>query len=129
MGVKLIPWMLIGEVYPTNVRSTAAGISSGIGYVSGFLSNKLFLSMLAALTLSGTIWFYSAVTLIGCIVLYFILPETENRSLVDIEAHFAGIRSLKPKQSKSAQLPIDNSIHGNGQTKLSPTSELQQTKF
>lgn len=88
IGIRLIPWMLIGEVFPVSVRSGASGISSGIGYIFGFLSNKLFLGMVANLTLPGTFWFYSAIALIGCITLYFVLPETEGKTLLEIEKYF-----------------------------------------
>lgn len=97
-GIRLIPWMLIGEIYPTAVRGGASGLSGGTGYIFGFLSNKLFLKLLATLTLPGTFWMYSCVSLCGAAVLYFILPETEGRSLVDIEEHFTGGRTLKESQ-------------------------------
>lgn len=70
------------------VRSAAAGVSSALGYLVSFLSNKLFLTMVAALTLNGIFCFYSAVCAVGVVVLYFILPETENRTLLDIQTLF-----------------------------------------
>lgn len=81
LGIRLIPWMLIGEVYPAAIRSNASGISGGVGYLFGFLANKLFLQMLSTMTMPGTFWFYSAVSFVGTILLYFLLPETEGRSL------------------------------------------------
>lgn len=42
------------------------------------------------MTLPGTFWFYSSVAFIGAIVLYFVLPETEGRTLVEIEQHYSG---------------------------------------
>uniref|UniRef100_A0A1B0GIU9 Major facilitator superfamily (MFS) profile domain-containing protein n=1 Tax=Lutzomyia longipalpis TaxID=7200 RepID=A0A1B0GIU9_LUTLO len=88
MGIRLIPWMLIGEIYPTNVRSCASGLSGGIGYVFGFLANKLFLEMVGNFTLYGTFWMYSFVSLSGAVALYFCLPETEGRTLAEIETFF-----------------------------------------
>ncbi|XP_067642478.1 solute carrier family 2, facilitated glucose transporter member 8 isoform X2 [Eurosta solidaginis] len=88
-GIRMIPWMLIGEVFPAQVRSTASGLVSGLGYIFGFLANKLFLQTLTALTLPGTFWFYSAVAFVGALVLFFVLPETEGRTLHEIEAHFS----------------------------------------
>lgn len=97
MGIKLIPWMLIGEVFPATVRSGASGISGGTGYAFAFLANKMFLKMLATLTLPGTFFFYSAVAFVGAIILYFVLPETEGRSLIEIEEHFSGGLALNQK--------------------------------
>lgn len=96
------------------VRSAAAGVSSAIGYLIGFLSNKLFLSMVAAFTLNGTFWFYSAVAIIACVVLYFILPETENRTLEEIQAFFDKSKrnhlnqmDTKSNQANSMQTHVD----------------------
>ncbi|KAI8129114.1 Facilitated trehalose transporter Tret1 [Lucilia cuprina] len=88
-GIRMIPWILIGEVFPAPVRSTASGLVSALGYIFGFLANKLFLQMLTTLTLPGTFWFYSIVAFVGAITLYFTLPETEGRTLGEIEAHFS----------------------------------------
>lgn len=99
MGIRLIPWMLIGEVYPVNVRSGASGLSSGIGYIFGFLANKLFLRMVATMTLPGTFWFYSSIAIIGCIILYFTLPETEGKSLLEIEEYFSGKKLMTDTNS------------------------------
>ena len=54
---------------------------------------------------SGTFLFYVAMNLIGAITLYFILPETEGRTLRDIEEHYAGINNLKNKP-KNKELPF-----------------------
>lgn len=76
------------QVYPMNCRCAAAGISGAISYLIGFASNKSFLSLVASLTLHGTFWLYSSVSIGGCFVLYFILPETENKPLQEIETFF-----------------------------------------
>lgn len=86
----------MSQVFPVSVRSGASGLSGGTGYVFGFLANKLFLKMLTTLTLPGTFWCYSVVGLSGALILYFVLPETEGRSLVEIEEHFSGGKSLNP---------------------------------
>lgn len=74
-----------------DVRNAAAGLSSAVGYWVGFFSNKLFLSMVAAFTLNGTFWFYSAVAGVGVIVMWFTLPETENKTL-EVESFFTNFQ-------------------------------------
>lgn len=81
-GIRLLPWILVGEVFSSKVRATGAGFASGMGYVFGFLANKLFLDMVATLTLPGTFWLYAAVAFVGAGVLFKILPETEGRTLI-----------------------------------------------
>lgn len=95
IGIAIIPWTLIGEMFPTDVRSAGSGLSSGFGYLFGFVANKMFLWMLSTITLAGTFWFYAIIMIISCIVFYFVLPETEGKSLLEIEAHFVRRQRLK----------------------------------
>lgn len=44
--------------------------------------------MIAAFTLNGTLYFYSAVGFVAVFVLYFILPETEGRSIEEVQSLF-----------------------------------------
>uniref|UniRef100_A0A1Q3FSB6 Putative sugar transporter n=1 Tax=Culex tarsalis TaxID=7177 RepID=A0A1Q3FSB6_CULTA len=102
IGIRLIPWILIGELFTPSIRSGASGIAGGTGYIFGFLANKLFLKMLATLTLPGTFWVYSAITFLGAAALYKILPETEGKTLVEIEAYFMSERK------RSIHLDVEN---------------------
>lgn len=63
--------------------------------------------MISTLTLPGTFWFYSGVSLIGCLILYFTLPETEGRTLMEIQDHFAGIKKLPKRMpsKKDSEIP------------------------
>lgn len=119
MGIRVVPWMLIGEVFPVNVRSAASGLSSGVGYICAFLSNYLFLHMVSWFTLPGTFWFYSAIAIIGCVILYFKLPETEGRKLIDIEEQFTGrkLHADKPNGLPNANDLPNVSVENNNSTK------------
>lgn len=56
--------------------------------------------MMNGVSLSGTFFFYSLVNLIGGCLLFVILPETEGRTLREIEEHYAGIQNLKGRPKK-----------------------------
>ncbi|XP_055902119.1 facilitated trehalose transporter Tret1 isoform X1 [Eupeodes corollae] len=105
LGIRMIPWILIGEVFPASVRSTASGLVSAVGYIFGFLANKLFIQMLATMGLPGTFWFYSFVAIGGATVLFFALPETENKTLAEIESYF----SKKTKRDRKTSITYDHS--------------------
>lgn len=81
LGVRMIPWVLIGEVFPADIRNSASGFAGCMGYIFGFLANKMFLLMVSVMTFSGTFAFYASVSIIGIVILYFILPETEGCTL------------------------------------------------
>lgn len=76
-------------MFPNNIRSTASGASASSAYIFGFAVNKLFYPMRDIVQLHGLFYFYACVNLLGAGMLYTFMPETESRSLIDIETHFA----------------------------------------
>ncbi|KAH8417184.1 hypothetical protein KR222_005930, partial [Zaprionus bogoriensis] len=158
LGIRMIPWILIGEVFPADIRNSASGFAGGVGYVFGFLANKLFLVMLSALTLPGTFAFYATVAFIGTVVLYFTLPETEGRTLgvsttrktktriwingffflQEIEAHFSKKSDMNLLRKQPATKVIEKPQHpgpanviqlDNLQNLHVPISSQQQAKI
>lgn len=120
-GIRLLPWILIGEVFPSNVRAAGAGFASGMGYIGGFLANKFFLSMISSMTLQGTFWFYSSISFIGAVFLYFVLPETEGRTLLEIEDHFTGKRSLDAsKNDRTKKISTTSTVPSKKVSKVKP---------
>ncbi|XP_013179479.1 PREDICTED: facilitated trehalose transporter Tret1-like [Papilio xuthus] len=105
-GIRLLPWILIGEVFSAQTRSGASGLASAMGYIFGFVTNKAYINMVDKLSIWGTYGFYGLICLTGCVVFALILPETEGKNLIDIENHFAGIKKLdnkvyRPKKRKT----------------------------
>ncbi|XP_050453617.1 facilitated trehalose transporter Tret1-like [Cataglyphis hispanica] len=96
-GIRLLPWVLIGEVYPVKVRSSATGASGMVGYILSSIANKTFLYMMNGISLSGTFIFNALINLAGLCFLYMMLPETEGRTLREIEEHYAGVQDLKDR--------------------------------
>ncbi|XP_050428169.1 facilitated trehalose transporter Tret1-like [Adelges cooleyi] len=89
ISIRLLPWMLIGEVYPPNIRGPASGASGSSSYIFAFTANKSYFMILDHINLFGTFLLYASVSIIGCIVLYIMMPETEGICLEDIQEHFA----------------------------------------
>lgn len=79
----------IVSIKSINCQIQISGIAISLNYVFGFLSKKTYFDMETTLSLAGTTSFYSAVCCAGLIYAYFTLPETEGRSLEDIELHFS----------------------------------------
>ncbi|CAH1130240.1 unnamed protein product [Ceutorhynchus assimilis] len=100
LGIKSLPFILVGELFTNDVRAYASGLSAGTGYVFGFVSNKIFLDLVDVFKLYGVFWFYAAVAAIGLISLHFLLPETEGWTLGEITEHYAGGKRLGNKVFK-----------------------------
>ncbi|RZF45766.1 hypothetical protein LSTR_LSTR012938 [Laodelphax striatellus] len=102
MCIRLLPWVLVGEVYTPEVRATASGASGSAGYIFGFLANKSYFMIMDRIEASGTFTMYTIVSIGGALFLYYFLPETEGRTLLEIQEHFAGNRCLIGKQDTNS---------------------------
>jgi len=106
--------ILLGEIFPQDVRASMAGLASCIANAGGFLSVKTYLDMVNSETLGfkvgvlldtaiwvnclkylsfpnlqGTMWFYASVCLCNAFIGWFILPETKGKELAEISSQFA----------------------------------------
>jgi sugar porter (SP) family MFS transporter len=78
-------WLLNAEIYPTQVRSRAAGVGTMANWTFNFIVSLTFLNLIDLLGRSGAFWFYAA---IGVLTLFFIarfVPETKDKPLEEIE--------------------------------------------
>lgn len=55
----------------------------------GFATIKTYYNLETTLSMPGVSLFYSGIALAGIVLMFNILPETEGRSLEDIELHFS----------------------------------------
>lgn len=85
IGIGQIPWMLTSEIFPIRGRGIASGIAAAGSYALGFIFTKTYYDMHQALTLSGTFGLFTIFTLAGLAFLYYFLPETEGKTLKEIE--------------------------------------------
>uniref|UniRef100_A0A0K8TQS7 Putative sugar transporter n=1 Tax=Tabanus bromius TaxID=304241 RepID=A0A0K8TQS7_TABBR len=105
-GISSIPWMLLSEVFPFKSRGIATGITAGINYIFGFIATKTYLNLDQGLGLNGTMWFFTSINILGLLFVLFMMPETENCTLEDIELHFAQ-NNLKLTDIKIARASTD----------------------
>ncbi|XP_065219501.1 facilitated trehalose transporter Tret1-like isoform X2 [Planococcus citri] len=97
IGISPIPWMLISEVYPTRGRSVGAGLSAASYYILAFIFTKTYLDLQHTLSLHGCFFLYGFGGFVGFIFLYVWLPETEGKTLAEIEECFVKSKSTRPK--------------------------------
>lgn len=98
IGLVPLPWALTGEVFPLAVRGIASGCTSAFAFVVFFTVVKTAPLMFRDLGTGGTFFFYGAIALAGTIILYFFMPETRNKTLLDIEEHFAAGKKDKREE-------------------------------
>lgn len=86
-----IMWLMIAEVFPLKLRGLGTSFATCVNWASNWLVTISFLSLVQYLSLSGTFLIYFIICLVTLVFVYFLVPETKDTSLEQIEANlYAG---------------------------------------
>ncbi|MBN7741886.1 MFS transporter [Bacillus velezensis] len=80
-GMGMHQWIYPNELFPTQIRGTAMGFSTGISRISSSIGTFVFPAFLADYGLAATLYACGALYFIGFLVALFMAPETKNMSL------------------------------------------------
>lgn len=94
-GVGPIPWLMLREIFPSNVTRRATAITAGFHWFLAFGVTKLYQNLLSTVNHGWTLWYFAVTCVIGVIFVYFFVPETKGRSLEEIQNEFDGIHKKK----------------------------------
>lgn len=92
MGILPIPWILVGELFPAQVRPILGGFVVCLAQCFIFICVKVYNDMKAYLNFSGTLATFGAASLLTILYCEIFLPETKNKSLEEIEDYFRGVK-------------------------------------
>ncbi|CAG9861999.1 unnamed protein product [Phyllotreta striolata] len=90
VGMLPVPWVMVGEMFPLNVRPIMSGIVVSIAQLLIFFCVKIYDNMKEALDFSGTLFVFVGASVLSAVYCTTILTETKNKTLEEIEAHFRG---------------------------------------
>jgi SP family galactose:H+ symporter-like MFS transporter len=85
IGLGPVFWLLISEIYPLNVRSKAMSVATVANWGANLIVAVTFLSIVKALGRPGAFWLYAALTVASVLFTYFLVPETKDRTLEQIQ--------------------------------------------
>lgn len=92
LGFGPVSWVMIGELFATEIKGLASSISGSICWITAFLVTKTFTNVRDAIGLGETFWLFAIFTLCGTIFVWFIVPETKGKSFAEIQKTLAGKR-------------------------------------
>jgi SP family facilitated glucose transporter-like MFS transporter 8 len=82
-GLGPIPWLILGELFPTDVRGTAASLATAVNWFLSFLVTLVFDSMQKALGFH-VFAVFGTICVVGTVFIYSLVPETRNKSLGEV---------------------------------------------
>ncbi|CAH0695096.1 unnamed protein product [Spodoptera exigua] len=86
IGLSTVPYVIIGEMFPTNVKLYASCIAHIYTGVSMFAVQKLFQVVKDAYEIYTVFWGFATFSLLGLVFMLVMLPETKGKSFASIQA-------------------------------------------
>ncbi|XP_045613415.1 facilitated trehalose transporter Tret1-2 homolog [Procambarus clarkii] len=96
LGAGPVPWILLGELLPTPVRSLGASIVTSIFVMSLFLVTQVFPELTVVMGLRNAVLVFGAFEILLALVVFLFLPETRGRTLEELQNAFVGSSALTP---------------------------------
>lgn len=111
-------------------RVIVGAAAGSINYLFSFVNKKIYYDLETTLSMPGVSLFYCTLSFIGLIVMYLILPETEGRSLEDIELHYSDdSKKITDRQIAISQRNVDPEIWIHGKDFRLCFSFSKETRF
>ncbi|XP_019516716.1 PREDICTED: solute carrier family 2, facilitated glucose transporter member 9 isoform X2 [Hipposideros armiger] len=106
-----IPFILTGEFFQQSQRPAAFIVAGTVNWLSNFAVGLLFPFIQKSL---GTYCFlvFAAVCFAGAVYLYFVLPETKNKTHAEISQAFAKRNKAYPPEEKTDSAVTDDKPNG-----------------
>ncbi|XP_025205477.1 facilitated trehalose transporter Tret1-like isoform X2 [Melanaphis sacchari] len=85
LGFGPLPWAIMGEIFPTNLKSVASALTASFCWLLGFVLTKMFDMVCNAIGIHFVFWFFAVCCILALLFTAFLLPETEGKTLQEIQ--------------------------------------------
>lgn len=79
-------WLMISEIFPLQHRSKAMAVCTIFNWAANFLVSYFFLQQIGLIGKPVTFWIYAAIGVLATGFIWLRVPETNGKSLEQIEA-------------------------------------------
>uniref|UniRef100_A0A7N9AZV8 Solute carrier family 2 member 9, like 2 n=1 Tax=Mastacembelus armatus TaxID=205130 RepID=A0A7N9AZV8_9TELE len=120
-----IPFILTGELFEQSYRPAAFMIAGIVNWLSNFAVGLLFPFLQETLQ-SFAFLVFVVICIMGTIYLYVVLPETKNKTFLDISQSFAKINKI-PAPSPSHEIELALSINCDMNEKVQDAAKMESS--
>lgn len=85
IGFGPIPWMISGEIFSPDIKSMASSMAGSFNWLLAFFITKYYFTISDTIGEEYTYIFFGVVTLLAIPFTYFIVPETKDKTISDIQ--------------------------------------------
>lgn len=102
LGLGPIPWILVGELFTTEVKAIASSLSGATSWLVAFLVTKCFSNVRDMIGVGQTFFIFAAFSAICTVFVAISIPETKGKTFNEIQ------KSLHREAINSAEDDDDN---------------------
>lgn len=84
LGLGPIPWLLLAELFPTEVRGVASSIAIATNWACSFLVTLLFSTLKELLGAAGVFLLFGVVCVFGIVFTITVVPETRGKNIDEV---------------------------------------------
>ena len=115
-GIEPVIHILLNEMFPTEIRTLAIGITQSGFLLSGFTSVKMFPTLKESLGLDGTCLLYSLISFFVILWGAYTIPDNRGKSLVKVEENITKIMKSTIQVKDINMVEKNSIIKSNGHT-------------
>ncbi|XP_015116042.1 facilitated trehalose transporter Tret1 [Diachasma alloeum] len=86
LGLAPLPTTVMGELFPTNIKSLACVIVVFIANFTGFVVGKTYQLISDSMGTHVAFWMFTLFNVLGTIYIWYCVPETKGKTLQEIQA-------------------------------------------
>lgn len=106
LGFGPIPGIMMGELFSPEAKGVALGIVCILASLLEFIVVKGFHNLQEEFQFGITFWIFAGNCVLGTLFVYFLVPETKNKSLLQIQEELSGVKKKKKKGGKNKKRSI-----------------------
>lgn len=88
IGLGPVCWVLTSEIFPLKLRAQAVALGAVGNRVCSGLVAMSFLSLSSAISVAGSFFTFSVISVLAVVFVYVLVPETKGKTLEEIESLF-----------------------------------------
>lgn len=85
LGLNPLPYVMLGELFPTNVKGAAVSLVNIWGSLLAFIAAKLYQVIGDYLGVYTVFGWFAVTCFLGIVFIVFLVPETKGKSLLEIQ--------------------------------------------
>lgn len=97
-GWASVPWAILPEMLPKSLLRNVVPFITAYSYILLFLISYIYVYLVDSVGSHGCFWIFSGICLIATFTIYFILPETKDKSIEEVIESF----QMTKKQSDTS---------------------------